>query len=55
MISSPASGPTQARASTSPQPGWIVDFLSISPAGSLDWRGYATVHAVDILRRNGRA
>jgi hypothetical protein len=34
--------------------GWIVDYLKISPAGSLDWRGYATVEAVDILRRNGR-
>jgi hypothetical protein len=33
--------------------GWIVDFLSRSPAGSLEWRGYATVQAVDILRRNG--
>jgi hypothetical protein len=34
--------------------GWIVDFLSRSPAGLLEWRGYATVRAVDILRRNGR-
>ena len=34
--------------------GWIVDYLKISPAGSLDWRGYATVRAIDILRRNGR-
>ena len=34
--------------------GWTVDYLKISPAGSLDWRGYATVHAIDILRRNGR-
>jgi hypothetical protein len=32
--------------------GWIVDYLKISPAGSLDWRGYATVRATDILRRN---
>jgi hypothetical protein len=32
--------------------GWVVDYLKISPAGSLDWRGHATVHAVDILRRN---
>jgi hypothetical protein len=32
--------------------GWVVDYLPISPAGSLDWRGYATVRAVDILRRN---
>jgi hypothetical protein len=35
--------------------GWIVDFLEISPAGALDWRGYATVSAIDILRRNGGA
>jgi hypothetical protein len=35
--------------------GWTVDFRQNSPAGSLDWRGYATVHAIDILRRNGRA
>jgi hypothetical protein len=34
--------------------GWIVDYLKISPAGSLDWRGYATVRAIDILRRNGK-
>ncbi|PRX05156.1 UNVERIFIED_ORG: hypothetical protein CLV66_10540 [Actinomadura viridilutea] len=33
--------------------GWTVDYLQISPAGALDWRGYATVRAVDILRRNG--
>jgi len=33
--------------------GWVVDFRSASPAGSLDWRGYATVYAVDVLRRNG--
>jgi hypothetical protein len=34
--------------------GWTVDFVSRSPAGKLDWRGYATVEAVDVLRRNGR-
>jgi hypothetical protein len=34
--------------------GWIVDHQKISPAGSLDWRGYATVRAIDVLRRNGR-
>jgi hypothetical protein len=33
--------------------GWVVDFQKISPAGSLDWRGYATVRAIGILRRNG--
>jgi hypothetical protein len=35
-----------------PDGGWIVDFTSSSPAGSLDWRGYATVRAIDVLRRN---
>ena len=34
--------------------GWTVDFVSRSPAGKLDWRGYATVAAVDVLSRNGR-
>jgi hypothetical protein len=33
--------------------GWTVDYLKISPAGSLDWRGHATVRAIDILSRNG--
>jgi hypothetical protein len=33
--------------------GWIVDFPSSSPAGSLDWRGHATVRAIGVLRRNG--
>jgi hypothetical protein len=32
--------------------GWVVDYLKISPAGSLDWRGHATVRAIDILQRN---
>jgi hypothetical protein len=35
--------------------GWTVDFVSRSPAGKLDWRGYATVAAVDVLTRNGRS
>jgi hypothetical protein len=35
--------------------GWTVDYLTISPAGSLDWRGHATVRAIDILRRNANA
>ncbi|GAA1583826.1 hypothetical protein GCM10009678_78100 [Actinomadura kijaniata] len=34
--------------------GWSVDYARISPAGALDWRGHATVRAVDLLRRNGR-
>ncbi|MDP1847127.1 MAG: hypothetical protein Q8K79_04970 [Solirubrobacteraceae bacterium] len=35
--------------------GWRVDFASYSPAAALEWRGYATVHAVHVLRRNGLA
>ncbi|MFI0351411.1 hypothetical protein [Actinomadura sp. 9N407] len=35
--------------------GWTVDYAKISPAGALDWRGHATVHAIAVLRRNGRA
>jgi hypothetical protein len=30
--------------------GWVVDFKSYSPAATLEWRGYATVRAVSILR-----
>lgn len=33
--------------------GWDVDYLQISPAGKLDWRGVATLRAIDILRANG--
>lgn len=34
--------------------GWTVDYARISPAGALEWRGYATVHAIQILRANDR-
>jgi hypothetical protein len=34
--------------------GWRVDFASYSPAAALEWRGYATVRALSILRRNGK-
>ncbi|MEU1883106.1 hypothetical protein ABZ470_37875 [Streptosporangium sp. NPDC020072] len=33
--------------------GWTVEYARISPAGVLDWRGHATVHAVELLHRNG--
>lgn len=33
--------------------GWVVDHATISPAGALEWRGAATVRAIDILRANG--
>jgi hypothetical protein len=32
--------------------GWSVDFQSYSPAASLEWRGYATVRALSVLRDN---
>jgi hypothetical protein len=34
--------------------GWDVDHVAHSPAAALDWRGYATVHALAILQANGR-
>ena len=34
--------------------GWVVDFTSYSPAAALEWRGYATVHSLTILRDNAR-
>ncbi|MHA6622543.1 hypothetical protein [Pseudonocardia sp. DLS-67] len=34
--------------------GWTVDFASYSPAAELEWRGYATVGSISILRANGR-
>ncbi|MER7164928.1 hypothetical protein ABT336_02465 [Micromonospora sp. NPDC000207] len=34
--------------------GWAVDFTSYSEVAALEWRGYATVAAVAILRANGR-
>src|SRR3954447_24646886 len=36
-----------------PDGGWRVDFTSYSPMAAVEWRGYATVDAVGILRRNG--
>jgi hypothetical protein len=33
--------------------GWTVDFESYSPAAALEWRGYMTVRALSVLRRNG--
>jgi hypothetical protein len=32
--------------------GWSVDFQSYSPAAALEWRGYATVRALSVLRVN---
>ncbi len=33
--------------------GWDVAFAPGSPAAALEWRGYATVHAIALLRANG--
>jgi hypothetical protein len=33
--------------------GWTVDFEPASAAAALEWRGYATVQAIAILKRNG--
>jgi len=33
--------------------GWSVDFQSYSPAAALEWRSYATVRALSVLRDNG--
>lgn len=33
--------------------GWSVDFQNYSPAAALEWRGYATVRALSVLRANG--
>ncbi|NYJ06781.1 hypothetical protein [Petropleomorpha daqingensis] len=35
--------------------GWRVDFTAYSPMAAVEWRGYATVDAVCVLRRNGVA
>jgi hypothetical protein len=34
--------------------GWDIDFRAYSPAAALEWRGYATVDAVGVLRAHGR-
>ena len=34
--------------------GWSVDFQSYSPAAALEWRGYATVRALSVLRDNAQ-
>lgn len=35
-----------------PDGGWVVGFTSYSPAAALEWRGYATVEAVSVLREH---
>jgi hypothetical protein len=36
-----------------PDGGWEVGFASYSPAAAVEWRGYATVGALTVLRDNG--
>ena len=36
-----------------PDGGWDIDFHPYSPAAGLEWRGYATVHSLAVLRDNG--
>lgn len=36
-----------------PDGGWTVEFVSASPAATLEWRAYATVRAVELLREHG--
>ena len=33
--------------------GWRVEYAEFSPAGALEWRGHATVRALQVLRANG--
>ncbi len=40
-------------AAQQPDGGWAVDFDSYSPAATLEWRGYRTVEALQLLRDNG--
>jgi hypothetical protein len=38
-----------------PDGGWTVDWAARSPAGALEWRGWATVRAVALLRAHALA
>jgi hypothetical protein len=37
-----------------PDGGWPIEWAEISPAGALEWRGYLTVRAIQLLTANGR-
>lgn len=37
-----------------PDGGWSIDWATASPAAALEWRGYVTLAAVQILQRNIR-
>jgi hypothetical protein len=47
-------GRTSRRDASADDGGWDVDWAHWSPAGALDWRGWATVRALRILRANAR-
>jgi hypothetical protein len=36
-----------------PDGGWRVEYAEFSPAGALEWRGHATVRALQVLQANG--
>lgn len=44
----------QIVAEQQPDGGWDVDFRSYSPAAKLEWRGYRTAWAIQVLSANGR-
>jgi hypothetical protein len=43
---------TRKAAAQQPDGGWLVTFAAFSPAAALEWRGYATVQAITVLREN---
>ncbi|MFF0144456.1 hypothetical protein ATK36_3368 [Amycolatopsis sulphurea] len=45
---------TRLEAGQQPDGGWQVDFDSYSPSAGPEWRGYATVGAISLLRANSR-
>jgi hypothetical protein len=34
--------------------GWDIDWNPFSPAAAVEWRGYVTLHALTVLKANGR-
>ena len=43
---------TRKAVAQQPDGGWLVTFPAFSPAAALEWRGYATVQAITVLREN---
>ena len=46
---------TRRTAAQQPDGGWLVSFPAFSPAAALEWRGYATLQAITVLRENAVA